>query len=685
MDTKLKNIKYSMVTKVIAVILAWLCVLTAYGSSIYLLYNQDIASNANYYETGNFCSEYSRLIHNTVEYYVKLKSEENIRASGKSDAEIQNMLGRYSTIRNRLTEYVNFAYYIKDRATGEVITNLINENQLSVIEKQKSMFHYSQDQFNYRYSIMYTDDIGYMLTETSYDVYAAVIEPLKQGDRFYDDYVLYTKAKILTNNVKYLLGGSIILMLILLAYLVFAAGRKSGVSEIILKGIDRIYIDVHTMMVFVAAVISLAAAAGTVNMYYMDEYSKGVIVFIILSIDFFIGLSFLLSITRQIKARSMRKNILFIKVFIKLKLLIVKNLSKSKTFIKLCFNGKIFKVWILILLLAYTLINIVFSAVVFHFAYYAYNGYYNGFAPVFTGILLFALNGFVFYQTAKALRSLSVIIEGTKIISNGNMDYSFDVNNMSVAFATFAENIQTIQGGMKKAVDEAIKGERMKTDLITNVSHDLKTPLTSIINYVDLLKREEVKNQKAIEYINILDEKSARLKVLIEDLVEASKASSGNLPVNTEKVDLNVLVMQATGEYREKIEKAGLDIRTNASDKNIFIQADGKHMWRIIENLLSNVLKYSMANSRVYINITTNETHGVLTMKNISALPLEVPVEHLTERFIRGDVSRTTEGSGLGLSIAQSLTSLQKGKLNIETDGDLFKVTVEIPLWYELQ
>lgn len=297
---------------------------------------------------------------------------------------------------------------------------------------------------------------------------------------------------------------------------------------------------------------------------------------------------------------------------------------------------------------------------------------------------MFAINGFVFYQTAKGLKTLSTIIEGTKNISSGNMDYAFDVNNMSVAFAAFAENIQTIQSGLKKAVDEAIKGERMKTDLITNVSHDLKTPLTSIINYVDLLKKEELDNQKVKEYINILDEKSARLKVLIEDLVEASKASSGNLPVNAEKVDLHELVMQAVGEYREKIEKAGLDIRTSTSDKNIFVRADGKHMWRIIENLLSNVLKYSMQNSRVYINITKNETHGVLTIKNISALPLEIPVEQLTERFVRGDVSRTTEGSGLGLSIAQSLTNIQKGRFNIEIDGDLFKVNVEIPLWNDL-
>lgn len=221
----------------------------------------------------------------------------------------------------------------------------------------------------------------------------------------------------------------------------------------------------------------------------------------------------------------------------------------------------------------------------------------------------------------------------------------------------------------------------MKTELITNVSHDLKTPLTSIINYVDLLKREEMGSQKAKEYIGILEEKSARLKVLIEDLVEASKASSGNLAVNFEKVDLHELVLQAQGEYQDKMEKSGLDIRISAEDNNIFVRADGRHMWRIIENLMSNVLKYSLQGSRVYIDITRNQTDGVLVIKNISATPLNIPVERLTERFVRGDEARTTEGSGLGLSIAQSLTTLQKGKFDIEIDGDLFKVIVQMPLW----
>lgn len=295
--------------------------------------------------------------------------------------------------------------------------------------------------------------------------------------------------------------------------------------------------------------------------------------------------------------------------------------------------------------------------------------------------LIIPFNLAVFYFAAKALVSLSQIMDAAREISVGNLDYALDNSKISVVFSAFAKDIQSIQGGLKKAVAEAIKGERMKTDLIANVSHDLKTPLTSVINYVDLLKQEDLNNEKAEQYLSVLEEKSARLKQLIEDLIEASKASSGNLNVSAEKVDLHELVMQACGEYEEKIQKAELDVHISA-DKTL-IAADGKHMWRIAENLLSNVVKYSLPHTRVYINVAKNDRYGLLIVRNISANPLDIPPEQLTERFVRGDLARTTEGSGLGLSIAQSLTNIQGGRFKVETDGDLFKVTVEMPLWEE--
>ncbi len=281
----------------------------------------------------------------------------------------------------------------------------------------------------------------------------------------------------------------------------------------------------------------------------------------------------------------------------------------------------------------------------------------------------------------KMYLSFKKLTEIISSVSNGDIDIDIDKNKLPQMFKPLVEDIENIQSGLANAVDKAIKGERLKTELITNVSHDLKTPLTSIINYVDLLKKEDLNNNKANEYLLVLEEKSERLKHLIEDLIEASKASSGNLAVALEKLDLIQLVRQSYGEYEDKLSINNLDVKLNFTESQIFISADGKHMWRILSNLLSNITKYALPNSRVYIDISKNSNYATLVIKNISAKELNIAPNLLTERFVRGDESRTTEGSGLGLAITQSLIQLQYGTFNIDIDGDLFKVTIEIPLW----
>lgn len=234
-----------------------------------------------------------------------------------------------------------------------------------------------------------------------------------------------------------------------------------------------------------------------------------------------------------------------------------------------------------------------------------------------------------------------------------------------------------ISTGLSEAVDEQVKSERLKADLITNVSHDLKTPLTSIISYVDLLKREEIDNPRVQEYIKVLDQKSTRLKTLTEDLVEASKASSGNVKIDFADINYNEIVEQALGEFKDKTNSSKLDVILNYPDHPVMISADGRHLWRVIENLLNNCCKYALRGSRVYVDITdNNDDTASCTIKNISSSPLNISPEELTERFVRGDVSRSTEGSGLGLSIAKSLTKLMNGNLVITIDGDLYKVSV---------
>ena len=221
-----------------------------------------------------------------------------------------------------------------------------------------------------------------------------------------------------------------------------------------------------------------------------------------------------------------------------------------------------------------------------------------------------------------------------------------------------------------------MKSERLKTELITNVSHDIKTPLTSIINYVDLLSKEELHNDKAAEYLEVLERQSSKLKKLIEDLVEASKASSGNLAVDRQQLEVGVFVTQTVGEFEERLSVVGLELIVSKLDEPVYIMTDGRHLWRVIDNLMNNICKYAQAGSRVYVNLEAAEQSVRITFRNISKYPLNISGEELMERFVRGDKSRNTEGHGLGLSIAQSLMKLIGGDMGIVVDGDLFKVVL---------
>ena len=243
-------------------------------------------------------------------------------------------------------------------------------------------------------------------------------------------------------------------------------------------------------------------------------------------------------------------------------------------------------------------------------------------------------------------------------------------------FREHGENLNTIRDGVSLAVEARMRSEHFRTELITNVSHDIKTPLTSIINYVDLLGKEKPENEKMREYIDVLQRQSARLKKLIDDLLEASKASTGNLTVNAEPCDVGVLLDQTLGEYGEKLSAAGLEPVLTKPEKPVIIMADGRHMWCIFDNLLNNICKYSQRGTRVYLEVCERDGKAVVTFRNISSRQLNISSDELMERFVRGDSSRNTEGSGLGLNIAQSLAQLQKGTMELTVDGDLFKVTL---------
>ena len=265
------------------------------------------------------------------------------------------------------------------------------------------------------------------------------------------------------------------------------------------------------------------------------------------------------------------------------------------------------------------------------------------------------------------------LLEATNEIADGNLDVEID-ENLGV-FEPFKEEIEKIQTGFKKAVDEEVKSQRMKTELVTNVSHDLKTPLTAIITYVNLLKMEhDPERQK--EYIDVLDRKSLRLKALIEDLFEISKASSRSVNMNIIEMDIVNLFKQVKLEMEEKITEANLDFRLDIPEEKVIVALDGQKTYRIFENLIGNAVKYAMPHTRVYVKIAAEEGEAVFQMKNVSATELTFNPEEITERFVRGDSARNTEGSGLGLAIVKSFVEIQKGKFWIETEADLFKAEI---------
>ena len=279
-----------------------------------------------------------------------------------------------------------------------------------------------------------------------------------------------------------------------------------------------------------------------------------------------------------------------------------------------------------------------------------------------------------------AAAGIATLLRGTKALAAGDYTKPVETRYLIGDLKQCGENLNKVQQGVQHAVEERLRSERMKTELITNVSHDIKTPLTSIVNYVDLLKKEPIDNPKAQEYLEVLDRQSKRLKKLTEDLVEASKASSGVIPVDCQPTSVNVLLSQLEGEYEERLQKADLTMIVHPAAGDPVVLADGKLLSRVMDNLMNNIVKYAMPGTRVYAAAAADEQETTISIKNVSRNELNVSADELMERFVRGDSSRHTEGSGLGLSIAKSLVELQGGRFELSIDGDLFRADISLPL-----
>ena len=457
------------------------------------------------------------------------------------------------------------------------------------------------------------------------------------------------------------------LTLLALIWILWTAGHKSGAEEIVLTWQERIFFDVYAV-VMIAGIAWLAF--GTVwaaeQLYWGQSYAvrgEDFDTFFNLGVTgagalFAAGVGCAVLLLRtlavRVKARCLGKTTLLCRVAAWMA-------GTIHDFVRfLPFTWKIV---------------LGFGAYVIVTFFLIMEGVYNGAFMFMYLCLQLALVLFLAWWAYGYYR----LRQGTKTIARGDLEYQIDTRHMPYDLRLQAEDLNNISVGLAGAVDEKMKSERFKAELITNVSHDLKTPLTSIINYVNLLKSTQQTDPKAIDYIEVLDRKSQRLKKLTEDLVEASKASTGVLSVTREKIGMSQLIDQATAEWEEKLSDRRLTLVTTLPEGETWVYADGRHLWRVIDNLLSNCAKYAMEGTRIYLDLERGKGQVALSVKNISRDPLNVPAERLMERFVRGEESRSTEGSGLGLSIARSLTELQGGAFDLAVDGDLFKAIVTLP------
>lgn len=447
----------------------------------------------------------------------------------------------------------------------------------------------------------------------------------------------------------------------LICFLCCAAGRRFAYSSIQLNFLDRIPLD-----------ICLAVAAAIVGVFliifdtvqYFEGLEIAIFLFASCTVLYFVALALLLTSATRIKTHTFWKNMLIYKVSTVL-------FKWLKAIVKFAFFH-LKRLPFAIKTLGVLAIVIFWQGIFLMFNLYQVEYIIIGF------VLSCAVISLILLYVAITLQRIK---KGGEKIALGDLESKIDTTFMVLDFKDFANKLNSIGEGMQAAVDEKVKSERFKTELITNVSHDIKTPLTSIINYVDLLKKEEIENQTAKEYIEVIDRHSERLKKLVEDLVEASKASTGNITVDSQECNVGVLLSQALGEFDEKLKTSRITPILKILSDDVIIKADARLLWRVFDNLLSNICKYSLGDTRAYIQTYISGNKAFIEFKNISKCELNVDSNEITERFVRGDSSRNTEGSGLGLSIAKSLTELQNGQMDVTIDGDLFKVVLQFDVF----
>ena len=642
----LKNISYILIPIFLVIFVGTI------ASVIFIESNQDFKDAENFYETKWFSYEFFDDISRYTAILEKININTDIAYDVQEDVDIGNNKGRIYY----LTEYSDIDFLFVNPEQSIAVTNLEHTMNTDTIEEIKNQIKSSEVYWNIESGNVDTNINNLKIENIKYRTQYKQIEDLNKNiytalsdtDSYYTHFV---EIKLVYDVAKELYKVSVPLIIISGIILIFGVisviagiGRSGKNNKINLNWYDKVPLEIVTILYFLGILLNVAIVADL-------SYSGILYSIIICIIDFILFYIFsiitLETIVKRIKTKTLLKSTIIYFICHEIKKAYVNRKVTTK---------------VILLFLAFSIILFTLVALAMDSAF---------FVLILIGYL-FAVLWFLIQAAIK----FNKVREAVKSIYEGNTNIRLNETEMKGVLKELTIYINDIAGGLSNAINQSLKSERLKTELITNVSHDIKTPLTSIINYVDLLKKEKMPNEKCTEYLMILENKSQRLKKLTEDLIEASKASSGNIKLNIERINVNELVKQISGEFEDRFKAKGLEEILTLPEEEIFINADGRYMYRVLENIYSNAAKYALENTRVYMDIIPKQKTVVIQMKNVSKEKLNISVDELMQRFVRGEASRNTEGSGLGLSIANSLTELQGGKFHIYLDGDLFKVTI---------
>lgn len=692
MDTWLKNFKYNIVFKLVVslsiIFGSVIFSLAAYGI-LRLPYEKDYYSSYSYQSTivstGGYLRDWIVRYNNPDIFDPEKLTQEQLNAyTGENPKEgiMKDRQNYFKEIKDTLNlSTADFDYWAIDHQTGDVISNIYvatedksiirdkllmregyirgNANTLTTVpwEKSSQMGYLPGNQIYDRYyKGDVIEDVG------RYEIIVAPAQEERPGSYHYEQKQLLEAQNAVASIWYKNLGLGAGLIIVMGIIWLFIIGKRSRNELIPLNRMDRIPFEIqilgYGMLMSIWFIFTFTIFE---ELHYrkwipdlkqtsdLDHY--GILAGLIIAVGVMVMLWWLGSIIRNMRHNRFVENSLLLKGvrWLYREFIQQKNLS----------------LFTVVGISVYLIGNMILGILIW------------AYPPVF-GMLYVFFNLIFLMIVFKILVDYKKLYRGLEQIIKGDLSHKVEVRNTIGPVNEMAYMINHASDGLETAIAQSIKSERFKTELITNVSHDLKTPLTSIISYIDLLKGEQIENETVRGYIQVLDERSARLKQLVEDLVEASKATTGNLKTELQILDLVQLVAQEIGEYTDRLETRNLQVVSNTKEE-VKVLGDGRHMWRIIDNLLSNVCKYALPGTRVYIDVENEVGYGKITIRNISSEQLAIHPSELTERFVRGDQARSTEGSGLGLAIAQSLAELQNGRLNINIDGDLFKVEILIP------